>query len=151
MNKQTSKQNSNICQEEYISILSQREFKWNWNAVKFDKCFLWKIYCHQHLLWPVALELEGGRGMWRGHDPLFQISWRALTYQFSINLLLMCPPIFNFRHILVFQPCFGQNFSSQDPNFPHFRSQDPSFFKEDPLPRPYFEKLGRHTPTEKKK
>ena len=53
----------------------------------------------------------------------------------------MCPPFSIFRKILHFQPCFGQNFSSQDAN----RSQDPIFFKENPLPRPYFWK-----PTKKK-
>ena len=38
----------------------------------------------------------------------------------------------------IFSLAFGQNFSSQDAKFPNFRSQDPLFFKENPLPRLYF-------------
>ena len=53
------------------------------------------------------------------------------------------------RKMFHFQPCFGQNFSSQEANFPNFRSQDPSFFKEHPLPRPYFWKPTWHTPIHK--
>ena len=56
----------------------------------------------------------------------------------------------NFRKVFHFQHCFRQNFSSQDANFPNFRSLDPSFFKENPLPRPYFWKPVWHTPTKKK-
>ena len=83
-------------------------------------------------------------------NPFFQASRRSLAYQFSIIAPLWCPPFSNFRKIFHFQPCFGQNFSSQDANFPNFRSQDPSFFKENPLPRPYFWKPVWHTPTKKK-
>ena len=64
--------------------------------------------------------------------PFFQASRRSLAYQFTINAPFMCPTfsIFFFFFKLHFQPCFGQNFSSQDTNFPNFRSQDPSFFRE---------------------
>ena len=82
--------------------------------------------------------------------PFFQTSRRSLAYQFTIIALLLCPPFSNFRKMFHFQPCFGQNFSSQDANFPNFRSLDPSFFKENPLPRPYFWKPMWHTPTKKK-
>ena len=86
--------------------------------------------------------------MCRGHDPqVFQASQRSLAYPFTIIAPLLYPPFSNFRKIFNFQPCFGQNFSSQDPNF---RSLDPSFFKENPLPRPYFWKPVWHTPTKKK-
>ena len=62
------------------------------------------------------------------------------------------PPFFSiFRNKMHFQPCFGQKISSQDANFRNFRSQDRSFFKENPLPRPYFWKPLWHTPTKKKK
>ena len=89
--------------------------------------------------------------MCRGHDPLFfQATWRSLAYQFTIIGPLLCPPFSNFRKIFNFQPCYGQNFSSQDANFPNFRSLNPSFFKENPLPRPYFWKPVWHTPTKKK-
>ena len=82
--------------------------------------------------------------------PFFQATRRSLAYQFTITAPLLCPPFSNFRKIFHFQPCFGQNFSSQDANFPNFRSLDPSFFKENPLPRPYFWKPVWHTPTKKK-
>ena len=82
--------------------------------------------------------------------PFFQASRRSLAYQFTIIAPLLCPPFSNFRKIFNFQPCFGQNFSSQDANFPNFRSLDPSFFKENPLPRPYFWKPVWHIPTQKK-
>ena len=48
--------------------------------------------------------------------------------KFTINALLMCPHHLNFKKILHFQPCFGQNFSSQDANFPNVRSQYPYLF-----------------------
>ena len=83
--------------------------------------------------------------------PFFQASRRSLAYQFTIIAPLLCPPFSNFRKIFHFQPCFGQNFSSQDANFQNFCSLDPLFFKENPLPRPYFWKPVWHTPTKKKK
>ena len=82
--------------------------------------------------------------------PFFQASRRSLAYQFTIIAPLLCPPFSNCRKIFNFQPCFGHNFSSQDANFPNFRSLDPSFFKENPLPRPYFWKPVWHIPTQKK-
>ena len=82
--------------------------------------------------------------------PFFQATRRSLAYQFTINAPLLCPPFSNFRKNFHFQPCFGQNFNSQDANFPNFRSLDPTFFKENPLPRPYFWKPVWHTPTKKK-
>ena len=48
--------------------------------------------------------------------PFFQVSRRSLAYQFTIIAPLLCPPFSNFRKIFNFQPCFGQNFSSQDAN-----------------------------------
>ena len=82
--------------------------------------------------------------------PFFQASRRSLAYQFTIIAPLICPPFSNFRNFFHFQPCFGQNFSFQDVNFPNFCSLDPSFFKENPLPRPYFWKPVWHIPTKKK-
>ena len=96
-------------------------------------------------------DLERGYGdVPRSWPPFFQASRRSLAYQFTIIAPLLCPSFSNFRKIFHFQPCFGQNFSSQDANFPNFRSLDPSFFKENPLPRPYFWKPVWHTPTKKK-
>ena len=89
-----------------------------------------------------SLTLESGTGMCRGHDPFFFISGQSAFP--SLPIYPQCashvPPFSVFRKILHFQPCFGQNFSSQDGNFPNFCSQDPSFFKENPYPRPYFRK-----------
>ena len=82
--------------------------------------------------------------------PFFQASRRSLAYQFTIIAPLWCPPFSNFRKIFHFQPFFGQNFSSQDANFPNFRSQDPSFFKENPLLDPTFgNPCGTHPPEKK--
>ena len=101
--------------------------------------------------------IPGGHWPWKGvcgcavvMTPFFQATRRSLAYQFTIIAPLLCPQFSNFRKIFNFQPCFGQNFSSQDANFPNFRSLDPSFFKENPLPRPYFWKPVWHTPTKKK-
>ena len=88
--------------------------------------------------------------MCRGHDPLFSGQPALLSLPIYHHCAALMPPFSNFRKIFHFQPCFGQNFSSQDANFPNFRSLDPSFFKENPLPRPYFWKPVWHTPTKKK-
>ena len=79
--------------------------------------------------------------------PFLQASRHSLAYQFTIIAPLLCPPFSNFRKFFHFQPCFGQNFSYQDANF---RSLDPLFFKENPLPIPYFWKPVWHIPTKKK-
>ena len=107
--------------------------------------------------WWVACYPRGGghwprKGVWgcaAVMTPFFQATRRSLAYQFTIIAPLLMPPFSNFRKIFHFYPCFGQNFSSQDANFPNFRSLDPSFFKENPLPRPYFWKPVWHTPTKK--
>ena len=108
----------------------------------------------------IGLSLPGGGGHWPRKGvwgcaavmtPFFQATRRSLAYQFTIIAPLLCPPFSNFIKIFNFKPCFGQNFSSQDANFPNFCSLDPSFFKENPLPKPYFWKPVWHTPTKKKK
>ena len=88
--------------------------------------------------------------MCRGHDPLFWGHPALLSLPIYHHCAALMPPFSNFRKNFHFQPCFGQNFSSQDANFPNFRSLDPSFFKENPLPRPYFSKPVWHTSTKKK-
>ena len=99
----------------------------------------------------------GGHSHWKGvwgcaavMTPFFQASRRSLAHQFTINALLLCPLLSIFRHFLHFQPCFGQNFSSLDPNFSKFLFPRPHFLKENPLPRPYILKPAWHTPTKKK-
>ena len=66
------------------------------------------------------------------------------------SLPCSCVPIFIFYKKFAFSALFlGQNLSSQNPNLPSFHSQDPLFFKEYLLPRPYFWKPVQHTHTKK--
>ena len=88
-----------------------------------------------------------GMGMCCGHDPLFSGHPALLSLPIYHHCAALMPPFSNFRKNFHFQPCFGQNFSCQDTNF---CSLDPSFIKENPLPRPYFWKPVWHTPTKKK-
>ena len=64
-----------------------------------------------------VLTLERGMGMCRGHDPLFQGSRHSLAHKFTVNSPPLWPPFSIFRKFLDFQPFFGQNSSSPDPNF----------------------------------
>ena len=83
--------------------------------------------------------------------PFLQTSCCSLSSQFTIdNRPLMCPLFSIFRKKCIFSAFFGHNFSSQDANFQNFCSQDPSFFKENPLLRPYFWKPVQHPPTKEK-
>ena len=77
--------------------------------------------------------------------PFFQASRHSLAYQFTITASLLCPPFSNFRKFFHFQPCFGQNFSSQDANFPNFRSLDPSFSRKIRSLDPILETRVAHT------
>ena len=86
----------------------------------------------------------------RSWPPFFQASRRSLAHQFTVNAPLLCPPFSIFRKFLHFQPCFGQNSSSLDPEFSKFSFPRPPFLKENPLPRPYILKPAWHTPTKKK-
>ena len=101
--------------------------------------------------------VPGGHSHWRGvwgcaavMTPFFQASRRSLAHQFTVNAPLLYPLFSIFRKFLHFQPCFGQNSSSLDPKFSKFSFPRPSFFKENPLPRPYILKPAWHTPTKKK-
>ena len=95
--------------------------------------------------------MESGTGMCRGHDPLFSGQSALPSLPIYHQCAAHVPPHFKFLDkFCIFSLVFGQNFSSHDANFPNFHSQDPLFFKENPLPRPYFWKLVRHTPTKKK-
>ena len=89
--------------------------------------------------------------MCRGHDPLFSGQSALPSLPIYHHCAALVPPHFQIlEKFPIFSSCFGQNFSSQDANFPNFRSQDPLFFKKNPLPRPYFWKPVWHTPTNKK-
>ena len=99
---------------------------------------------------------RGGHSHWKGvwgcaavMTPFFQTSHRSLAYQFTVNAPLWCPLFSIFRKFLHFQPCFGQNSSSLDPNFSKFSFLRPLFFKENPLPRPYILKPVWLTSTKK--
>ena len=87
-----------------------------------------------------ALTLESGRGICCAAvmTPLFQTSQCSLAFRFTIDVPLMCLPFSSFRKKFAFSALFWPKFS-----------QDPSFFKENPLPRPYFWKPLWHTPTKK--
>ena len=94
------------------------------------------------------LTLESGMGMCHGHDPFFFSGQSALL---SLPIYHQCtahvPPFSILEKFCIVKPCFGQNFSSQDENFQFFCSQDPSFFKENLLRRPYcWNPCGTHLP-----
>ena len=80
-------------------------------------------------------ESSGGHSHWKGvwgcaavMTPFFQASRRSLAHQFTLNVPLLCPLFSIFRKFLHFQPCFGQNSSSLDPNFCKFPFPRPPFF-----------------------
>ena len=101
--------------------------------------------------------MEGGTGMCCGHDPFFQASQRFRSALPSLPIYHQCaahvlPAPFQFlEKFCIFSLVFGQNFSSHDAKCLNFLFQDPSFFKENPLPRPYFWKPVRHICAKKKK
>ena len=84
--------------------------------------------------------------------PFFQASQRSLAYQFTTNVPLMCPPppFSIFRKFCIFSLVLAKISALKTQNFQNFRSQDPLFFKENTLPRPYFWKPVWHIPTKKK-
>ena len=105
----------------------------------------------------VIATILGGHSHWKGvwgcaavMTPFFQASRRSLAHQFTLDAPPLCPLFSIFRKFLDFQPCFGQNSSSLDPNFSKFSFPRPTFFQENPLPRPYILKPAWHTPTKKK-
>ena len=95
----------------------QRSSRGQWPLVQV---FCKNCHCI-HILWCMFR-----RDSWF-QNHLFQVSRRSVAYQFTINAPLMCPPFSIFRKFFcIFSLIFGQNFSSQDANFPNFCSQDPS-------------------------
>ena len=138
-----------------ISVVKQFSSK-KWRKIPF--LLLSAIFVLSFLFSPfrlATLHPRGGTDLERGYGDVPR-SWPPFSGQSALPSLpiwiyhhcaTLIPPFSNFRKIFNFQPCFGQNFSSQDPNF---RSLDPSFFKENPLPRPYIWKPVWHTPTKKK-
>ena len=98
-----------------------------------------------------ALTLERGMGMCRGHDPLFSGRLSLPSLPIYPQCVALVTPSSILRKSLDFQPCFGQNSSSLDPNFSKFSFSRPPFFKKNPLPRPYILNPPWHTSTKKKK
>ena len=117
----------------------------NYNLAKKNSLspkHLWKGYCVPG----EALTLERGMGCAAVTTPFFQANRRSLAHQFTVNVPLLCPLFSIFRKFLHFQPCFGQNFSSLDPNFSKFSFPRPHFFKENLLPETlHFETRMAHT------
>ena len=95
--------------------------------------------------WLQGLHRGGGHSHWKRvwgcaevMTPNFSLaSRRSLAYQFTVNVPLLSPLFLIFRKFLHFQPCFGQNSSSLNPNFSKFLFPRPPFCKKNPLPRPY--------------
>ena len=85
--------------------------------------------------------MKGVWGVLRSWPPgFFQAIRRSLAYQFTVNAPLLCLPFSCFRNFSHFQPCFGQNSISLDPNFSRkIRSLNPTFWN----PR------GTHPPEKK--
>ena len=101
----------------------------------------------------------GGHSHWKGvwgcaavMTPIFQDSRRSLARQYTVNAPLLCPLFSIFRKFLHFQPCFGQNFSSLDPNFSKFSfPRPPLFFRKIRSLDLHFETRVAHTHKKKKK
>ena len=92
-----------------------------------------------------------GMGMCRGHDPLFLGQSLLSSPPIYCQCAALVPLFLIFRKFLHFQPWFGQNSSSLDPNFLKFLFPKPPFFEENPLPRPYILKPAWQTLAKKKK
>ena len=66
------------------------------------------------------------------------------------SMLHSCAPHFQFLEKFAFAALFLAKISAfKMQNFSNLRSQDPSFFKENPLPRPHYENLCSRYPPEK--
>ena len=93
-------------------------------------------------------DLERGYGdVPRSWPPFFRPVMRSLAYQFTTNVPLMCSPFSVFRKFCIFSLVLAKISALKTQTFPNFRSQDPLFFKENLLPRPYFWKPVWHIPT----
>ena len=121
----------------------------------------WQICIYNHWFWSLVfcsllpLRPEGGHSHWKVvwgcaavMTPFFQASRRSLVYQFTINAPLMCPH-FQFLETKLHCLVLAKISALRMQIFPNFRSQDPTFFKENLLPRPFFWKPVWHTPTKK--
>ena len=77
--------------------------------------------------------------------PYFQVSRHFLACQFTINVPLMCSHfLFLEKKNCIFSLVLAKNSALKVQIFKIFISQDPSFFKENLLPRPYFWKTVAH-------
>ena len=105
----------------------------DWKLIHFVKRYTLGWGGHSHM--------KGVWGVLRSWPPgFFQAIRRSLAYQFTVNAPLLCLPFSCFRNFSHFQPCFGQNSISLDPNFSRkIRSLNPTFWN----PR------GTHPPEKK--
>ena len=100
----------------------------------------------------------GGTHIGKGYGDVPR-SWPLFSDQSPLPSLpiyrqcaLLCPLFSIFRKFLHFQPCFGQNSSSLDPNFSKFSFLRPLFFKENPrrsLYLTFWNPRGTHPPNKK--
>ena len=77
--------------------------------------------------------------MYRGHDPLFSGQSALPSLPNYHQCATHVPPIFNFLKKITFSALFLAKIS-QEAKFLNFRSQDPSFFKENRSLDPNFGK-----------
>ena len=101
-----------------------------------------------------ALTLEGGTGMCRGHDPIFSGQSALLSLPIHPQCTIHMPRIFHLKKKSAFSALFWPKFQLlqllRHKFFQIFVPKTSHFFKENPLPRPYFWKPVWHTPTKKK-
>ena len=89
----------------------------------------------------------------RSWPPFFRAVGAPYPTNFTIIAPLLCPPFSNVRmleNFSIFSLVLVKISALKMQIFQIFRSLDPSFFKENPLPRPYFCKPVWHIPTKKK-
>ena len=98
-----------------------------------------------------ALTLERGMGMCRGHDPLFSGQSPLPSPPIYRQCAALVPSVLIFlENFCIFNHVLAKILALKTQIFPNFRSQDPHFLKENPLPRPYILKPAWHIPTKKK-
>ena len=87
------------------------------------------------------------RDVLRSWPPFFHASLCSLAYQFTLNASLMCPHFQCLEKFCIFSLVLAKIYALKTQTFKIFIPKTPSFFKENPLPRPYFgNPCGTHPP-----
>ena len=80
-------------------------------------CHLLQTYFPTYCENIAGLVPGGGHSHWKGvwgcaavMTPFFQASRRSLAHQFTLNVPLLCPPVFNFQNIFAFSTMFWPKF-----------------------------------------